>query len=114
MRILYANVIEQHAGWGAEVFIDRGLKRLGHVTYCVDYRQHRDALASLPAQVLEYDVFLLQRGDGFPVDVFRALPGPKAFWASELLGRCHDQDPILMSGCFDHVFFHSSASQGQP
>jgi hypothetical protein len=109
VRILYANVIAQHAGWGAEEFVDRGLRRLGHVTCCVDYRNHRGALAALPAQAPEYDIFFLQRGDGFPLEVVRALHGPRVFWASELVSRCRDQDPLLASGLFDHVFFHSSA-----
>lgn len=107
LRILYANVIEQHAGWGAEWFVNRGLERLGHKTQCIDYRQHRQMLAAKIAEATEYDVFFLQRGDGFPIDLVRSLHAPRVFWPSELLARCHDQDPLLASGLFQHVFFHS-------
>ena len=107
LRILYVNVVEQHAGWGAEWFVNRGLQGLGHVTECIDYRQQRHDLAQRIAQAAAYDVLFLQRGDGVPLDLVRSLHGPRVFWASELFSRCRDQDPLLSSGLFDHVFFHS-------
>lgn len=107
MRILYVNVIEEHASWGAEWFVDRGLKRLGHTTQTIDYRRHRARLPELLAEAAPYNAFFLQRGDYFPIDLLRSLHGPRFFWASELLSRCRDQDPLLASGLFDHVFFHS-------
>ena len=109
MRILYANVIEQNAQWGAEVFVDRALRELGHTTTCIDFRAHRDRLARRFREAPPFDAFLLQRGDRFPVGLVRAVRRPRVFWASELLSRCRDQDPLIRSGLFDHVYFHSQA-----
>jgi hypothetical protein len=109
MRILYANVIEQNAQWGAEVFVNRALRELGHATTCIDFRKHRDRLARRFLEAPPFDAFLLQRGDRFPLGLVRAVRRPRVFWASELLSRCRDQDPLIKSGLFDHVYFHSQA-----
>jgi SAM-dependent methyltransferase len=107
LRILYINVIENNAGWGAEWFINRGLQALGHQTHCIDFRKHRHELPELLQKVPAYDIFFLQRGDYFPLELIRSSHGPRLFWASELVERCRDQDPLLQSNLFDHVFFHS-------
>ncbi|MBI5677238.1 MAG: glycosyltransferase [Planctomycetes bacterium] len=107
MKILYVNVIECNAGWGAEVFVDKGFRNLGHTTHCIDYRKHRDKLHSLFSELPEYDVFLLQRGDYFPIDLIESVRVPRFFWASELVSRCRDQDRLLSSGLFDHIFFRT-------
>ncbi|MCX6043989.1 MAG: glycosyltransferase [Chloroflexi bacterium] len=109
MDILYVNVIEQHANWGAEYFVNRGFNRLGHMTFCIDYRQHRHQLAKLFLNVPPVDVFLLQRGDGFPLPLIKAVQTPRFFWASELVSRAHDQERLLRSGLFNHVFFRTPA-----
>jgi hypothetical protein len=109
VNILYISVIEEHAGWGAEWFVDRALKSLGHPTHTVDFRKHRHRLTDVLADAPPYDALLLQRGDRFPVETVAALHGPRLFWASELLSRCRDQDDLIRSGLFDHVFFHSQA-----
>lgn len=107
MRILYVSVIEQHAGWGAEFFMDRAFRELDHQTYCVDYRKNRYKLATLFAKASPCDIFFLQRGDGFPLSFLKAVNIPRVFWASELVARCRDQDRLLTSGLFDHVFFRT-------
>jgi hypothetical protein len=109
MRILYANVIEQNAGWGAEVFMNRALARLGHETWTIDYRKHRNRLSTRLDDAPEFDVFLLQRGDGFPLPIVGSINRPRFFWASELVARCRDQDRLLKSGLFEHVFFRTPA-----
>lgn len=109
MDILYVNVIEQHANWGAEYFVNRGFNRLGHTTFCIDYRQHRHQLAKQFLQAPPVDVFLLQRGDWFPLPLIKAVRTPRFLWASELVSRAHDQDRLLRSGLFNHVFFRTPA-----
>ena len=44
MRILFANVIEQNAGWGVEYFLSPALQRLGHSVHNVDFRKNRYSL----------------------------------------------------------------------
>ncbi len=109
MDILYVNVIEQHAGWGAEYFVNRGFTHLGHTTFCIDYRQHRYQLAQRFLNAPPVDVFLLQRGDWFPLPLIKAVRTPRFLWASELVSRAHDQDRLLRSGLFNHVFFRTPA-----
>jgi len=108
MRIFYVNVIEQNEGWGAEWFINRSFQGLGNSTYCVDFRAHRFELYSLFVNAPKCDVFFLQRGDYFPKAVIRSVQIPRFFWASELVSRCRDQDRLLSSGLFDHIFFHTN------
>jgi hypothetical protein len=107
MRILYANVIEQNAGWGAEVFMNRALRRLGHETFTIDYRKYRHRLGAPLAAVPDFDCFFLQRGERFPLSVVAAIRRPRIYWASELVARRRDQDRLLRSGLFDHVFFRT-------
>jgi hypothetical protein len=109
MQLLYINVIEQHANWGAEFFVDKALRQLGHQTYCIDYRAHRYRLYPRLCAAPPSDALLLQRGDGFPLPILRALPGPRLFWASELVSRRRDQDRLLRSQLFDHIFFRTPA-----
>ncbi len=104
MRLLYANVIRQNAGWGAEWFVDRALRNAGHETYCVDYRAQRGHIGRAILAAPQFDGFLLQRGDGFPLSVIRAIRTPRLFWASELVARRRDQDRLFRSGLFEHVF----------
>ncbi len=107
--ILYVNVIEQHAGWGAESFVNRGFQQLGHRPFCIDYRQHRYQLANRFLKAPPVDVFLLQRGDWFPLPLIKAVQTPRFLWASELVSRAHDQDRLLRCGLFHHVFFRTPA-----
>lgn len=108
MNILYVNVIEENAEWGAEVFMDRALRTLGHETQCLDFRRHRSELAQRLNKMSRPDAFLLQRGDGFPLPLIRAIRVPRFFWASELVARCRDQDRLLSSGLFEHVFLRTT------
>lgn len=107
MRIFYVNVIEENAGWGAEWFVNRSFNVLGHTTYCVDYRRNRNRLYKHFLDADETDVFLLQRGDYLPISLIKSINVPRFFWASELVSRCRDQDRLLASGLFDHIFLHS-------
>jgi hypothetical protein len=104
MKILYASVIELHAGWGAEVFVNDALRAHGHETYCIDYKLHRHAVANEVLNSPTPEVFLLQRGDGFPIPILDSLHCPRFFWASELVARCRDQDRLFVWGKFDHVW----------
>lgn len=105
MKILYINVIEQNAGWGAECFVNRGFLENGHQTVTLDYRKHRAHLGKrFLALEQDFDLLFLQRGDGFPLELLRAVNRPKFFWASELVERNRDQDRLLQSSLFDHVF----------
>jgi len=111
MNILYYAVHENNAGWGAESFIDDGFKKLGHTTYCIDYRKHRDEIHTKHKEAMssmDFDLFFLQRGDGFPLDIIKSMKCKKVFFASELVSRNRDQDRLLESGLFDYIFFHSS------
>ena len=109
MKIFYVSVIEQNAGWGAEWFIDKAFRSLNHVTYCVDYREKRYRLFPFFWNAPLCDVFFLQRGDNFPIPFIRAVQTPRFFWASELVSRCRDQDRLLRSDLFDHIFMHTQA-----
>ena len=110
MNILYYAVFSNE-GWGAENFINEGFKALGHETYCIDYRKNRDTIHEehLKAVSLnKFDLFFLQRGDEFPIDIIKSMGCKKVFWASELVNRTRDQDRLLQCSLFDHTFFHSS------
>ena len=107
MDILYINVIEQNAGWGAETFLNNGFQSLGHNVTNLDYRKHRQVLATKLKQVPDFDVLFLQRGDRFPPYLLKACNRPKFFWASELVSRNRDQDILLKSNLFNHIFVHS-------
>lgn len=108
MKIFYANVIEKNAGWGSEYFINKALHALGHETYCVDYRKNRYRLYRRFVNAPDCDAFLLQRGDYFPIPLIKSLQIPRFFWATELVSRCRDQDQLLKSGLFDHIFLRSN------
>jgi hypothetical protein len=108
VKIFYVNVIEKNAGWGSEYFLDKALRGLGHETYCVDYRKNRYRLYRRFVNAPNCDVFLLQRGDYFPIPLVRAVGSPRLFLASELVSRNRDQDRLLKSDLFDHVFLRSN------
>ncbi len=104
MKIFYINVIEQNDGWGSEVFVNRGFQALGHETFTLDYRQHRERLASKFLEVPDFDALFLQRGDYFPLELLQCCSRPCLFWASELVSRRRDQDRLFQCGLFDHIF----------
>lgn len=109
MRLLYVNVIEENRGWGAEFFVNKGFLDYGIQTQNLDYRKHRYELYQKFNSLTDFDAFLLQRGDGFPLDLIKAVNRPRFFWASELVSRCRDQDRLLCSGLFNHIFVHTNA-----
>lgn len=104
MRIFYICAIERNAGWGAETFMNRALRAAGHETYPLDFRVHRWRLSRAFLLTPPFDALFLQRGDDFPVPLVEACPGPRVFWASELVRRRADQRHLLKSGLFDHLF----------
>lgn len=104
MRIFYVCAIERNEGWGAETFMNRALRAQGHETYPLDYRVHRWRLSRAFLDAPPFDALLLQRGDDFPVRLVEACPGPRVFWASELVRRRADQRHLLRGGLFDHLF----------
>ncbi len=102
MRLLYLNVIEEHAGWGAEVFLNKALQKAGVYTYTVDYRRNRHHLARAFREAEgRFDCVLLQRGDFFPLEIVRAINIPKIFLFTELIARCSDADHLFESNLFD-------------
>ena len=107
MKILYINVIEQNAGWGAETFINKEFQAFGHNVTNLDFRKHRRVLATKLNEVADFDVLFLQRGDRFPPYLLKACNRPKIFWASELVSRNRDRDILLKSNLFNHIFVHS-------
>jgi hypothetical protein len=108
LNIFYVNVIEQNAGWGAESFVNRGFIENGEKTINLDYRKNRFNLSNKFLEIPDFDVMFLQRGDNFPLELIKAVNRPKFFWASELVSRCRDQDRLLTSGLFDHIFVHTA------
>jgi len=113
MDILYINVIEQNAGWGAETFLNNEFQSLGHIVANLDFRKHRKVLATKLNQVPDFDVLFLQRGDRFPPYLLKTCNRPKFFWASELVSRNRDQDILLKSNLFNHIFVHSDACKSK-
>jgi hypothetical protein len=107
MKILYFAVHEQNAPWGAECFVNKALQTLGHETFCIDYRKYKDSLIELYDKVPEHDILLVQRGDGFPLEILKKETCPKIFWSSELFSRCKDQYRLLKDCLFDHVFMRT-------
>lgn len=108
MKLLYINVIEQNAGWGAEFFLNRAFLNIGVSTSNIDYRNDRYKLSKRFLKMnTDFDVLFLQRGDGFPLELLQAVNCPRFFWASELVARNRDQDRLLKSGLFEHIFVHS-------
>lgn len=109
MKILYTNVIEMNAGWGAEVFVDAALREQGHTTLCIDFKKHHRDLAHQFMKVKDFEVLLLQRGDGISIPVLEAVQRPRFFWASELVSRCRDQDRLFQWGGFDYLWVRGYA-----
>ena len=71
MKILYFNVSELNKGWGAECFVDRGLKSLGHEVINIDYRKHRLNLVDKILSLKDWDIeaVIFQRADHFPIEI---------------------------------------------
>ena len=113
MKILYINVIEQNAGWGAENFINDGFNALKHDVVNLDFRKNRNQLAPKLKNINDIDILFLQRGDRFPLYLLNACNIPKFFWATELVSRNRDQDRLLKSNIFNHVFVHSNKCKQQ-
>ena len=107
MKILHISYIETNEGWGAECFVDRAFEELGHIVYKLDFKRYEKCLLDKLNQFSDFDVVLLQRGDWFPKELLKAIHRPKVFWASELISRCRDQDRLLYSKQFEHIFVHS-------
>jgi hypothetical protein len=105
MIIFYINVIELNSGWGAECFVNRGFINNGHKTLTLDYRKHQYKLSKHFLKLTStIDVLFIQRGDGFPLELLESVSCPRFFWASELVERNRDQDRLLASGLFQHIF----------
>lgn len=105
MKIFYINVIEQNSGWGAEWFVNRGFTKNQVEVINLDYRQNKNFLPQKLRELKDdFDVMLLQRGDGFPLQLIKAINRPRFFWASELVSRNWDQNRLFKSGLFNHVF----------
>jgi glycosyltransferase involved in cell wall biosynthesis len=113
MDILYASVIEANAPWGAEIFINNAIRRLGHTTFTIDYRVNRHALLNKLSPVNDFDVFLLQRGDYFPVELVRSIKRSRFFYFSELFAVRRDADKLFSEDVFDHYFVRGDACRNE-
>ena len=83
MNILYYGCHKTNAGWGAETFLNEGFQKSGHTTYCIDYRKYRDTIHEKHKEAvskMNFDLFFLQRGDGFPIDIIQSMDCKKVFW----------------------------------
>lgn len=109
MELLYIAVHEQNRSWGAEFFLNKGFVANDVDTICVDFRAKRRNLVEIVKNSMPFDYLFLQRGDYFPIGILRAIKRPRFFWASELVARNKDQDRLLSSGLFNHVFVHTIA-----
>lgn len=109
MKILHISYIETNAGWGAECFVDETLEKIEEVELMkLDFKKHPYEIANMIMQYEDFDIVFLQRGDWFPLQVLKAINRPKVFWASELISRNVDQNRLLFSNQFDHIFVHSN------
>ena len=113
LKLLYTNVIEVNAPWGAEVFMNDALREAGHQTYTVDYRANRYRLAPCFQAAGDFDVFLLQRGDYFPIHLVEAIQRPRFFYFSELFAVQRDADTLFKSNLFDHYFVRGYACRNE-
>jgi spore maturation protein CgeB len=105
MKILYVSAIDSNQGWGAEVFLNQAFNELGHETICLDYRTNRGRMYEKLLAAPDFDVFLLQRGDGFPVELVELIDRPTFFYDSELPYRLDDHGDLVRSGVFDRYSF---------
>lgn len=109
MKILHISYIETNAGWGAEYFVDETLEKIKEVELVkLDFKKHPYEIADMIMQCEDFDIVFLQRGDWFPLEVLKAINRPKVFWASELISRNVDQNRLLFSKQFEHIFVHSN------
>ncbi len=114
MNIFYINVIENNAGWGAEYFVNQGFLDSGHETQTLDYRKFRESLASKFLEISDFDVFLLQRGEGFPLELIEACQRPRFFgqasWCRDAAIRIgfSSADCLIMLSFVRRNVFHRS------
>ena len=120
MRILYLNAIQQNAGWGAEWFLDRAFRSLGHFTHCIDFRVNRYRMCRRLAAAPDCDVLFTQKGDGLSPTLIASVQRPRFYWACEVLG-VRAEHPVTRqatvynaawqrlpaSGVFDHLFLRT-------
>lgn len=104
MRILYLNVIELNAPWGAEVAVSRALRAAGHDVIDLDFRKYRSALARRIEELGDFDAVLLQRGDYLPALLLEVFNRPIVVWITELVSRRRDHNAILRSSRAARVF----------
>ena len=107
MKLLYVAVHNQNKGWGAESFLSQSFREIGVETYCLDFRERRGNLIQEIESLSDFDCLLLQRGDYFPISILKEINCPKFFWASELVSRNRDQDRLLETDLFEHIFLHT-------
>lgn len=108
MKIFYINVINNNAHWGAEWFMNQAFIKNEIETINIDYRKNKYNLCGEFLKIdKDFDFLLLQRGEGFPLELLESVKRPKFFWASELVSRRRDQDRLFKSGLFDHIFVRS-------
>lgn len=104
MRVLYIGVTEANAGWGQEWFIIRALRDMGVEVLSLDYRLNRHKVAShlrrMARARVDFDAFVLHKGDTFPVELVHAIRRPRVYIAPDLVARQRAQDKHLGSGLF--------------
>ncbi len=112
MRILYINCAKSNRPWGAECSVGDELRRRGHEVTDLDYRQEREDLFRLFADGYEKKVdphvVFLQRGDGFPLSILKAMRAPIVYWATEVWWK-EQHNPLLEElDVFRQVWVHDT------
>lgn len=110
MRILYINCAKSNRPWGAECSVGDELRRRGHEVTDLDYRQERENLSRLFAdgyeKKIDPHVVFLQRGDGFPLSILRAMRAPIVYWATEVWWKEQHNTLLQELDCFQQVWVH--------
>ena len=100
MKILYCNSIESNTGWGEEFFRAPALNLLDVETFNIDYRKNRYNLSKKIIENRDFDLFFLQKGDYFPLEIVKSIQRPKILYYTDLVQRFSSSDHLFKSKLF--------------
>jgi len=101
LKILYCNSIESNTGWGEEFFRAPALNLLDVETFNIDYRKNRYNLSKKIIENRDFDLFFLQKGDYFPLEIVKSIQRPKILYYTDLVQRFSSSDHLFKSKLFD-------------
>lgn len=101
MRVLYIGAVDSNAGWGAEWFLNKAFRDLGHETHGIDFRRNRHRLYRSFLSAPPCDFCFVQRGDNVPTQLLDIVQAPMALWETE---STRPSEPLVRHGRFDHYF----------